>query len=141
MFSSKKEDATPKYDRVDTLIGKSTNFKGNMEASGTVRVEGFFEGELKIDGDIVIGETGKIIGNIIASNAHVGGKIEGNLKVKGQVHLTSSSFVDGDIEVGNLVVDEGALFTGRCIMQSKSASDANEVKPENKSAAKQPTKQ
>ncbi|MBA1335054.1 MAG: hypothetical protein HPY66_0676 [Firmicutes bacterium] len=134
MFSNRKDDAAPKYDKVDTLIGKSSNFKGNMNASGTVRIEGVFEGELNIEGDIVVGETGKIIGNVNATNAHVSGKVEGNLKVKGQVHLTSSSSVDGDVEVGNFVVDEGAVFTGRCIMGNKTAAASSGAKPETRHA-------
>ena len=51
MFSGKKEDTTPKYDKVDTLIGKSTSFNGNLEAEGTVRIEGTFEGEMNIKGE------------------------------------------------------------------------------------------
>jgi cytoskeletal protein CcmA (bactofilin family) len=116
MFSGKKEDTTPKYDKVDTLIGKSTSFNGNLEAEGTVRIEGTFEGEMNIKGDIVLGETGKVIGNMIGTNAHIAGRVEGNVKVKGQLHLTPTAYIGGDIEVGNLVVDEGAVFTGKCMM-------------------------
>lgn len=116
MFSGKKEDTTPKYDKVDTLIGKSASFNGNLEAEGTVRIEGTFEGEMNIKGDIVLGETGKVIGNMVGTNAHIAGRVEGNVKVKGQLHLTPTAYIGGDIEVGNLVVDEGAVFTGKCLM-------------------------
>lgn len=141
MFSSKKETNVPVYDKVDTLIGKTANFKGNLHAAGTVRVEGCLEGELKIDGDVVIGESGKVIGNVIASNAHIGGKIEGNICIKGQVHLTPSSSINGDIEVGNLIVDEGAVFTGKCIMINKITepvphNNKPKNKPENKNNLK-----
>ena len=116
MFSGKREDTTPKYDKVDTLIGKSASFNGNLEAEGTVRIEGTFEGEMNIKGDIVLGETGKVIGNMVGTNAHIAGRVEGNVKVKGQLHLTPTAYIGGDIEVGNLVVDEGAVFTGKCLM-------------------------
>jgi len=119
MFNSKKDTNVPVYDKVDTLIGKTANFNGTLQAKGTVRVDGCYEGELKVDGDLVIGESGKVVGNIYASNAHIGGKVEGNINVKGQVHLTPSSSMDGDIEVGNLIVDEGAIFTGKCIMTNQ----------------------
>ncbi|HOC09848.1 MAG TPA: polymer-forming cytoskeletal protein, partial [Bacillota bacterium] len=80
MFSGKREDTTPKYDKVDTLIGKSASFNGNLEAEGTVRIEGTFEGEMNIKGDIVLGETGKVIGNMVGTNAHIAGRVEGNVK-------------------------------------------------------------
>jgi cytoskeletal protein CcmA (bactofilin family) len=63
-----------------------------------------------------LGETGKVLGNMIGTNAHIAGRVEGNVKVKGQLHLTPTAYIGGDIEVGNLVVDEGAVFTGKCLM-------------------------
>lgn len=137
MFSGKKEDTTPKFDKVDTLIGKSTTFNGNLEAEGTVRIEGTFEGEMNIKGDIVLGETGKVIGNMIGNNAHIAGRVEGNVKVKGQLHLTPTAYIGGDIEVGNLVVDEGAVFTGKCLMGTNTTQAAEISKTDHKLGGKQ----
>lgn len=141
MFSGKKEDTTPKYDKVDTLIGKSAAFNGNLEAEGTIRVEGIFEGELNIKGDIVLGDTGKIIGNVIGTNANIAGRVEGNVKVKGQLHLTPSAYIGGDIDVGNLVVDEGAVFTGKCHMGDNSTLPADGNKIDSKQSIKPMSKQ
>jgi cytoskeletal protein CcmA (bactofilin family) len=132
MFSNKKVDTTPKYDQVDTLIGKNTVFRGNMDAEGTIRIEGNLEGELNIKGDIVLADKGKVTGNIIGTNAHIAGRIEGNIKVASQLHLTPTSYIDGDIEVGNLVVDEGAVFTGKCTMGSTTAQSADGLKSDTK---------
>jgi len=140
MFSGKKEDTTPKYDKVDTLIGKSASFNGNLEAEGTVRIEGTFEGELNSKGDIVLGDTGKVIGNIKATNAHIAGRVEGNVRVKGQLHLTPTAYIGGDIEVGNLVVDEGAVFTGKCSMGNNTVHSIEANKSDPKSIGKQAAK-
>jgi cytoskeletal protein CcmA (bactofilin family) len=140
MFSGRKEDTTPKYDKVDTLIGKSASFNGNLEAEGTVRIEGTFEGELNSKGDIVLGDTGKVIGNIKATNAHIAGRVEGNVRVKGQLHLTPTAYIGGDIEVGNLVVDEGAVFTGKCSMGTNTAHSIEANKSDPKSIGKQAAK-
>ncbi len=141
MFSGKKDDNTPKYDKVDTLIGKTTVFNGNMEAEGTVRVEGSFEGELKVKGDVVLGDSGKVVGNIMSTNAHIAGRIEGNVKVKSQLHLTPTAYIGGDIEVSNLVVDEGAVFTGKCIMGSKTINSVDAYKDSYKTDANASGKQ
>lgn len=119
MFNNKKGANSPNYDRVDTLLGKTASINGTLQCSGTIRIDGTFEGELKVDGDVVVGETGRLNGNIYATNAYIAGKVEGNLKIAGQVHLTSSCSVHGDIDVSNLIVDEGAVFTGKCIMGGK----------------------
>lgn len=141
MFSKKKEDTTPKYDKVNTLIGKSSLFNGNLEADGTVRVEGNFEGELHIKGDVVVGDTGKITGDIIATNAHIAGRVEGNVRIKGQLHLTPTAYIGGDIEVGNLVVDEGAVFTGKCLMGNNMTFSTNETALDGRQISKPITKQ
>jgi cytoskeletal protein CcmA (bactofilin family) len=133
MFATKKDDFTPRYDKVDTLIAKGTIIRGNVEADGNIRIEGCIEGEINTSGDVVLVESGKVIGNINSANAHISGKIEGNVKAKSQVHLTSSSVVDADMEVSSLVVDEGAVFTGRCVMGNRKSTktDDYELKSEN----------
>ncbi len=141
MFSKRKENTAPKYDKVNTLIGKSAVFDGNLNAEGTVRIEGTFKGELDIKGDLVVGDTGKITGNIMATNAHIAGRIEGNTEIMGQLHLNPSAYIDGDIKVGNLVVDEGAIFTGKCLMGDKKNVPTDEPEKETKQAKKPMPKQ
>ena len=62
---------------------------------------------------LVMGETGLVDGNILATNCAVRGKIHGDIVVKEQLHLLETAFVDGNIQATSMVVDEGARHNGR----------------------------
>ena len=101
--------------KVDTLIGKETSFKGSLEApGGAVRIDGYFEGELHIGGDLIIGETGKVIGNVIAKNIVVAGEVNGSIESRGRLELAPSAKVIGDSKMVTLVIEDGAFLQGLC---------------------------
>jgi cytoskeletal protein CcmA (bactofilin family) len=95
--------------------------KDDLKFAGQ-RVKIFSQGKIEIDcefaGDVsgpevVVGERGKLKGNIFAERVVVIGKIFGGIHGK-FVALKSSARVDGDIHHGALTIDKGAAITGRC---------------------------
>ncbi|ABR49292.1 protein of unknown function DUF583 [Alkaliphilus metalliredigens QYMF] len=120
MFSKKQE---VQYEKFDTLIGKNTSFVGTFHAEGTVRIDGKIDGEINVKGDIFLGETSLITGNVNGSNVLLAGKVEGNVHTSEQLRITATGILCGDIEVKSFIVDENAQFHGNCKMietQSKS---------------------
>lgn len=101
-------------DKVDTLIGSNTTFEGTIRAEGTVRINGNVTGEVIVTGNVIVGDSSTIKGNIKAENAYISGAVHGNICTSDQLHLTPTSKVFGDIEVKNVIIDEGAIFNGRC---------------------------
>lgn len=101
---------------VDTLVGISTIFTGNIESDGTVRIDGKVKGDIKAGGDIYVGEKAFVTGSLSASNVHLSGTLEGNITAKGILKIQSTAKLYGDIKVNSFVADEGALFQGKCIM-------------------------
>lgn len=112
MFGRKKNY----MDNLDSIIGDNIIILGNIRGSGTVRIDGTVEGDIDYTGDITIGETGHIKGNIICDNIKVAGKVEGNINAKEQLSLLPSGELIGDVEVTNLVINENAIFEGHCKM-------------------------
>lgn len=117
MFGRKGAAEPVAYDKVDTLIGKDTLFQGQINATGTVRVDGEFKGEIKTKGDLVVGEAGKIEAAIEARNVLIGGTIKGNIVALGKVDIAPTGKLYGDMRVRNLMIEEGAVFKGNCIME------------------------
>ena len=103
-------------DGIDTFIGSGTVFTGNLEAEGTVRIDGNVKGDTKVTGDVYVGDHALITGNIEAANVHLSGKIEGNITAGGILKILSTAKLYGDIKVTSFVADEGALFQGKCSM-------------------------
>jgi cytoskeletal protein CcmA (bactofilin family) len=53
MVFRKKEEVN--FEKVETLIGSGTHMQGVISSQGTIRIDGSFTGEIKSQGDVVIG--------------------------------------------------------------------------------------
>ncbi|MDI3533955.1 MAG: hypothetical protein PWQ82_320 [Thermosediminibacterales bacterium] len=122
MFGKKNGTAPPAVntDKVDTVIGKGTEIKGTLNGTGVLRIDGKVEGEININGDLVIGETGKVMADINARHVTAAGEITGNISAEGKLEIISTGKVYGDINVMHLVINDGAVFEGKCEMNKKS---------------------
>lgn len=117
MFAKKEvKESSVDFNNFDTLIGKNSSFDGVFKATGTIRIDGEFQGEVIVNGDVFIGETSKILGNIACSNLVVSGLVEGNVNVKDKIQITTTGRLLGDVSVKSFIVDEDAFFEGNCKM-------------------------
>lgn len=96
------------------LIGEGTLFEGTLYAESNARASGKIVGTLKVEGKALIAETGVVEGEIIATDATIAGRVQGEIHVEERLVLKSSARIDGTIETDQLVVEEGAQFTGEC---------------------------
>lgn len=126
MFGNVKKG--PDLGQVETIIGQNTQFTGNIIAKGSVRIDGELEGELSVEGDVVIGEAGKVKANMKARSAVIAGIQHGNLEVAGKLEILSTGKLYGDVKVGNLSIIEGAVFKGTCAMHDDGAQKNVAVK-------------
>lgn len=101
------------------IIALGTVIKGDIESDGDFRIEGELTGTVKAKGKIVIGETGKIEGEIYCQNADICGKVKAKLEVSGLTVLKATSSFDGDIVTNKISIEPGALFSGSCQMTSQ----------------------
>ena len=99
---------------VDTVIGPQCVVRGRLEGSGIIRIEGRFEGEVATEGDVIVGEAGELLANVSARDILVGGLIRGDVHASGRLEILGTGRLTGDVNARNLVIAEGAVFTGRC---------------------------
>ncbi|TCO79364.1 bactofilin family protein [Marinisporobacter balticus] len=118
-----KKNATVSHERVDTLIGKTSKFEGKLDADGTVRIDGEFAGNISVKGDVILGEEGKMFGDISANNVIISGTAKGNVTTSNQLKLNATGKILGDIYVSSLIVEDGAIFEGKCTMKNASLED------------------
>lgn len=97
-------------------IINGTVIKGDITASGDFRLDGTLEGNIQLNGKLVVGDTGIVNGNILCQNANIIGTVNGNLSVKELLSLHSTARVKGDILINKLSIEPGAVFTGKCRM-------------------------
>jgi cytoskeletal protein CcmA (bactofilin family) len=116
-----------KYNETETpainLISNGTDITGDIKSGGDTRIDGSLKGNLNTKGKVVIGQTGKVKGEIICKNSEVSGVIEGKISVSQLLILKASSKITGDITTSKLSIEPGAIFSGNCKM---SDTDINE---------------
>ena len=117
---------------LDTLIGNKTIFEGVLTSNEGISIEGTVKGKVECKGSVVVGKEGKVMADIIAENAFIGGQVDGNMKIKKRLEITSTGRVVGNIETSSLVIAEGVIFEGSCHMISeKSATDISPADSKN----------
>lgn len=121
MFGKKEQGTFSQSasDKIDTIIGKNTIIEGTIKTEETIRIDGSLKGDIVCSGNLFIGESAELFGNIKAKNVTIAGRVEGNVNSQGQLILTSSGKLKGDIEVVNLSIEDGAFFEGSCKMTTK----------------------
>lgn len=102
------------------IIASGTVIEGKISAQGGMRIDGRVIGNVHVNGNLTIGITGEVNGDIEAKNAIIGGKVNGTIVVAEKLIFESKAVVKGDIKASKLVVDEGAIFDGKCIMTATS---------------------
>jgi len=107
---------------IETIVGGGTRIAGEVSVKGTVRIDGIVEGNVDADW-IVIGESGRILGNARARGIVVGGAVEGNLHAAETVELEGKSSVAGEIVTPKLSIAEGAVFDGLSRMKTETVPD------------------
>ncbi|MEO1261519.1 MAG: polymer-forming cytoskeletal protein [Bacteroidota bacterium] len=96
------------------VISAGTVIEGKFMSSENVRLDGTMKGEMKCDKRLVMGEKGKVEGNIHTKDAVVKGTIEGEMTASGTLTLKGTALIRGIITAKSLIVEEGARYFGEC---------------------------
>jgi len=114
------------------FIGVGTTIKGKISTNDDVRIDGKVEGDIDTKTKVIVGDHGKVVGEILANSATISGDIDGSVTTKESITLMKNSQVTGNVSTKNLVVETGAFVNGNIKMNSMStgAVGGNEkVKP------------
>ncbi len=115
------------------LIGTGTTIEGNIISSGDIRIDGSLIGNLTTKGKLIVGDTGKVSGEVNCKNFEVEGTIDGKVFVSELLSLRAKSKVLGDITTSKLAIEPGAVFTGKCDMSASNPNLNVNKSPESKS--------
>ena len=105
-----------------TIIGAGVVLEGKLSSNGNIRIDGAINGDITANGNVTVGETGEITGEITAEVISIGGKVIGSINSREKVVLESKAVLKGDIVTKILVVEAGAIFDGSSKMSDKGLS-------------------
>jgi len=109
-----KKTVAPQVEVPATVIGKGITLEAALlTGKESVRIDGVFIGDVKLDGSLILGETGSIEGTVNAKYIILAGLVRGNIECDGILHVSSTARVNGDIRTNAIIVDEGGQLNGR----------------------------
>lgn len=99
-----------------SILADGNNFKGDFTCQGPSQIDGTIEGTITSKDSVIIGETAVIDGVIKVNDITVFGKVFGSIEAD-KVEITETGVVTGKISTRILIVKEGSLFNGECVMK------------------------
>ena len=95
---SDNNNVDPSLEQVGTIIGPGAILDGPLTTMDSTRIDGTVKGNVTISGALIVGQEGKIFGNVSAVNAYVAGEITGNVSVpQGKMEISDTGKVVGDV--------------------------------------------
>lgn len=127
----KKDEPTPSFEpmpsttRVTSIIGEGTSWKGEISGSGGIRIVGLYEGEIDLDGMIIVDLQGRVESDLIkADTVIVAGAVRSNIHAK-KVEIRSTGRVWGDVTTKKFSTEEGAYLRGKIQMEEEEISEGS----------------
>jgi cytoskeletal protein CcmA (bactofilin family) len=105
----------------EVIIGEHTEFKGDINAEGNIKIDGQLTGNIKSNGEVFIGENSIIIGNITSKTLSISGKVIGEVKAVGDLKISETGNLEGDILVSSFIINKGGTFKGDCNINTEEA--------------------
>jgi cytoskeletal protein CcmA (bactofilin family) len=94
-------------------ISVGTVMRGNLVTSGSVRLDGRFDGRL-ICSRLEVTSDGYANGYVSARDIVIAGQIVGRVEAR-SVTLSDGAFVEGDVRYASIVLESGATMTGKAV--------------------------
>ncbi len=120
MFAGRKKGRgqMPKgVGEINALMGKGTEFQGDLKFDGTVRIDGIFCGEIQAAGTLVVGEGARVEAKIHCGTVIVSGEVIGDIEATHRVEALAPARIQGNIQTPVLVINEGVQFDGVARME------------------------
>lgn len=105
--------------QIQTLIGKATTFRGTINSTENIQIDGKQEGEIVTKGNLIISETGEVQGKAQAENLLIAGALSGETTVIRKMEILATGSFQGEAEMAIFIVEEGAGFQGECRQNKK----------------------
>lgn len=99
---------------VNTIVGEGSFVEGTINSAGFTKIDGDVKGNINSKGRVVISQQARVKGNIRGSAVVLGGIVNGDIIAPESVSLSKTAIVLGAIITKNLLIENGALFSGLC---------------------------
>jgi cytoskeletal protein CcmA (bactofilin family) len=108
-----------KSGELNGFLDRGATFRGEMEFEDTMRIDGRFNGKIHSKNELIVGESAHIEGDIHVGRIAISGTVVGKIVADQRVEIHRNGKVYSDIETPALIIEDGAIFQGNCVMGDK----------------------
>ncbi len=112
---AKKRAGDEKVLEVNATMQGELTFKDPVNLT----INGNFQGRLDTKGTLFVGKDAYVGAEIIGEDITIAGKVDGNIVAQRKLTLIAPANVKGEIKTPVLIIEEGAILNGECIMKSE----------------------
>jgi cytoskeletal protein CcmA (bactofilin family) len=102
-------------------------FKGELEFEDTMRIDGRFNGKIVSKNELIVGESATIEGDIHVGRIAISGTVIGKIIATQRVEIHRNGKVYSDIDTPALIIEEGAIFQGNCVMGDRKGGNVTNI--------------
>jgi len=129
MPDREKTEST-EFGEIQACLGKGSRISGKLNFAGTVRVDGYVEGEIAAEDTLIVGERAVVTAQISGNNVIIRGKVTGDISARKRVEIRAPGKLFGNIVTPSLVIHDGVIFEGHCSMGGGEArADSSKITP------------
>jgi len=130
--------AEPSAERVTSVIGPGIIWTGDLRGKGGIRIEGTVDGEIAVQGLVVIGESGKVnCRTLQAERLIVAGAVKGNISCA-KLEIRATGRIWGDVVTTSFSSEDGAFLRGQMRMEDKVEITGTDLDPRSEALENQP---
>ncbi|MFP3853616.1 MAG: polymer-forming cytoskeletal protein [Anaerolineales bacterium] len=122
MFRRREDEGTPKSGssgRVDSVLGEGLAWKGSVSGNGGLRIDGAFDGDISVNGLVVIGSNGRVTcEEIKAVTVIISGSVKGDITAQ-RIEIMPTGRVWGDVVTTAFATEDGAFMRGQITMEDE----------------------
>jgi cytoskeletal protein CcmA (bactofilin family) len=106
-----------KEGRLSGFVGHGTVLSGETNFQAMLRVDGHLVGSVTSEsGTLIVGTQGQVDASVSVSAAMINGTVNGDIIATERIQLGRTARVVGNIQAPRLMIEEGAILEGGCIM-------------------------
>jgi cytoskeletal protein CcmA (bactofilin family) len=116
-----------KSGELNGFLDRGSSFKGELEFEDTMRIDGRFNGKIISKNELIVGESATIEGDVHVGRIAISGTVIGTIKADQRVEIHRNGKVYSDVDTPALVIEEGAIFQGNCVMGDRKAATVTNI--------------
>lgn len=125
--------------QIHSIIDVDSTVEGVYKTLNSARIDGTMVGNIYAGNTLTVGEKGRIVGNIYAATIIISGEVTGELHASEKVEVISTAKMYGDIYTPSIMIDEKAIFQGKCEMNLSNNEADKESEEKSVNIAKEDT--